>query len=110
MKGVENMSNKYPFCAWGIDQYLYAVDDSAQKMINRRDLDNFHFVQWPFSASPVAPLRWYVSTGRMPTPSLKTLLSVRPDVIARLLLKGGTDEEVVSRIMAKLEAYQQKGE
>lgn len=100
---------KYSISPFGIDQYLYAVEDSAYKILDRKGKTDFSFPEWPSSASPVAPLRWHIAAGRMPTPSLKALLTVRPDVIARLLLQGGTDDEVVSRIMAKLEAVQQKG-
>ena len=93
---------KYSLSPFGIDQYLYAVEDSAWKIINRTEVSP-RFEGWPLTASPVAPLRWYISTGRIPTPFLKTLLTVRPDVIARLLLKGGTDDDIIARIRSKLD-------
>ena len=82
---------KYPLSPFGIDQYLYAVEDSAYKLSDRYD--------YPFPVSVVAaPLRWYIATGRASGSWLRSLLSIRPDVIARRLLQGGTDMEVIDRI------------
>ena len=82
---------KYPLDPWGIDQYLYAVEDSAWKLIDK--------YEYPFNRSCIAaPLRWWISTGRSSASWLKTLLSVRPDVIARRLLQGGSDQEIMERV------------
>ena len=48
------------------------------------------------------PLKWYINTGRAPTIFLANLIEAKPFVIARLLHKGGTDEEVIRRIKTKL--------
>ena len=87
----------YPFDAYGIDQYLYAVNDSAWRILNKADRP------WVFGTEPVYPLRWYVATGRASAPFMKSMLTIRPDVIARLLLKGGSDQEVMDRIKAKVQ-------
>ena len=87
---------KYPLDPYGIDQYLYAVEDSAVKLSYRYD--------YPFRMTAVvAPLRWYIATGRASAAWLRTLLSIRPDVIARRLLQGGTDLEIMDRINQVIE-------
>ena len=48
------------------------------------------------------PLKWYIITGRAPAVFLINLLMAKPYVIARVLHKGGTDEEVIRRVKAKL--------
>jgi hypothetical protein len=88
---------KYPFDCYGIDQYIYAVNRSAWSMLNRADR------AWPLGTEPVFPLNWYISSGRAPTPFIKTMLSIRPDVIARVLVSGGSDQEIIAKIKAKVE-------
>lgn len=44
------------------------------------------------------PLEWYVHTGRASTDFLNRLLSAKPFMIARRLHKGGSDDEIISRI------------
>lgn len=88
---------KYSLNPCGIDRYLYAVEDSILRQWNKFD--------YPFPPSVcIAPLRWWISTGRASAATLKTLLSIRPDVIARCLLKGGTDCEVLQRVYDKIDA------
>ena len=82
---------KYPLDPFGIDQYLYAVEDSVLNQFDR-----FDYPVLPSAA--VAPLRWYIATGRASSAWLKSLLSIRPDAIARRLLQGGADQEVIDRI------------
>lgn len=82
---------KYPLDPWGIDNYLYAVEDSICKQYDRFD--------YPFMLCyAIAPLRWYIESGRASAAWLKILLSIRPDVVARRLLQGGTDLEVMDRV------------
>lgn len=50
----------------------------------------------------LSPLKWYITTGRASAPFLHSLLESKPFVIARLLHKGGSDDEVISRLKAKL--------
>ena len=92
---------KYPFDCYGIDQYLYAVNDSAWRILNRSD------TPWMYGTQPVYPLNWYISSGRAPTPFIRQLLTIRPDVIARILLKGGSDQDVVQRIKNRIH-YQEE--
>lgn len=82
---------RYPLDPFGIDCYLYDVEDSCIRQSSRFD--------YPFRPSAaVAPLRWYIATGRASAGWIRILLSIRPDVIARRLLQGGTDLEVMDRI------------
>ena len=87
---------KYPFDCYGIDQYIYAVNDSAWRMLNKQDR------QWMFGTEPVYPLNWYISSGRASTPFIKLLLTVRPDIIARIMIKGGSDQEIVQKIKDRI--------
>lgn len=89
--------SKYTFDCYGIDLYTDAVNDSAWRMLNRQDLP------WRFGTEPVYPLRWYIASGRASSPFIRKLLSIRPDVIARILISGGSDQEIVSRIKARIE-------
>ena len=84
---------KYPFSAWGFDQYMFAVNDMAWKLIDQCNID------WPFATQPVYPINWYCSTGRASAQFIKALLDIRPDVIARRLVHPGSDDEVLSRII-----------
>lgn len=89
--------SKYTLDPFGIDNYLYAVEDSCIKQFSRYD--------YPYSIqNAVSPLRWYIATGRASAAWLRVLLSIRPDVIARRLLQGGTDQEVIERIQSLITA------
>ena len=90
-------ADKYPFGCYGIDMYIFDVNRAAWRMLNRKEQE------WPLGTQPVYPLNWYISSGRASTPFIKVLLTIRPDVIARLLLKGGSDQEVVNRIKDRVE-------
>lgn len=46
----------------------------------------------------VAPLAWYIGTGRASTDFLRALLSCKPFMIARKLHEGGSYEEVIRRV------------
>ena len=46
----------------------------------------------------IAPLRWYINTGRASTAFLKTLFVANPVMVARKLHMGGSDEEIIKRI------------
>lgn len=46
----------------------------------------------------VAPLKWYINTGRASTAFLKKLFAAKPFMVARKLHMGGSDEEIIKRI------------
>ena len=46
----------------------------------------------------IAPLKWYVNTGRASTLFLKKLLRAKPFMVARKLHAGGSDEEIIKRV------------
>ena len=46
----------------------------------------------------IAPLIWYINTGRASTPFLKKLINAKPFMIARKLHMGGSDAEIIQRI------------
>ena len=50
----------------------------------------------------VYPLVWYINSGRASTDFLGRLVQERPYVIGRLLMKGGSVDEAVERIKARL--------
>lgn len=46
----------------------------------------------------IAPLQWYVSTGRASCDFLRALLSAEPFMVARKLHLGGSYEEALARV------------
>ena len=48
----------------------------------------------------IAPLVWYINTGRASTPFLEKLLSAKAFMIARRLHAGGSDMEIIARVKA----------
>lgn len=46
----------------------------------------------------IAPLTWYIETGRDSADFLRALLSCKPFMIARKLHEGGSYEEVMRRV------------
>lgn len=46
----------------------------------------------------IAPLRWYVQTGRASVDFIKALAHKSPCMVARRLHKGGSDAEVIQRV------------
>lgn len=86
----------YTLSADGIERYIDAVNGSAMKMLRKTG------TAWNLGTDPVYPLLWYISSGRLPTPSLRKLLSVHPDIIARILLSGGSDQEIMMKILRRL--------
>ena len=87
---------KYPVDPYGIDQYLYDVNDSAWKLIDRSGRG------WCFGTEPVAALKRYIVFGRATAPFLEKLLSVRPDCIARILVGGGSEQDVMTMIKKRI--------
>ena len=50
----------------------------------------------------IAPLKWYVNTGRASLQFLHKLIDAKPFVIARILHKGGSDDSIIASIKTKL--------
>ena len=48
----------------------------------------------------IAPLVWYIETGRASTPFLEKLLSAKAFMVARRLHAGGSDMEIIARVKA----------
>ena len=48
----------------------------------------------------IAPLIWYINTGRASTPFLKKLIDAKPFMVARRLHAGGSDTEIINRVKA----------
>ena len=46
----------------------------------------------------IAPLIWYINTGRASTLFLKSLIDAKPFMIARKLHMGGSDTEIIERV------------
>lgn len=57
---------------------------------------------WDQANRDIAPLMWYIDTGRASTEFLRKLLDTKPYLVARRLRKGGTYDEVVNRIFSLL--------
>ena len=50
------------------------------------------------SERAVAPLAWYVATGRASADFLRRMLTAKPFMLARKLTQGGSDDEILRRI------------
>ena len=48
----------------------------------------------------IAPLVWYIETGRASTPFLEKLIAKKPYIVARRLHAGGSDMEIITRVKA----------
>ena len=46
----------------------------------------------------IAPLIWYINTGRASVPFLEKLRGAKPFMVARKLHMGGSDSEIIQRI------------
>lgn len=50
------------------------------------------------AAREIAPLRWYIGTGRASVSFLHGLLKAKTYMVARKLHEGGSDEAVIRRV------------
>lgn len=50
------------------------------------------------SYEDIAPLAWYISTGRASCDFIRAVLTAKPFMVARKLHMGGTYDEVIQRI------------
>lgn len=50
----------------------------------------------------MAPLNWYISTGRACAEFLERLIMARPVLVARDLHKGGSYEDAINRICKRI--------
>lgn len=69
-----------------IDNYLWEVTSRLFKY----GVDEAH--------SEVAPLKWYITTGRASTDFLRAMVAAKPYMIARKLHEGGTYDEAIARL------------
>ena len=46
----------------------------------------------------IAPLAWYINTGRAPLDFIRLVLEAKPFMIARKLHEGGSYEEAIQRV------------
>lgn len=47
----------------------------------------------------LSPLQWYINTGRATCEFLRTVFTAKQFMVARKLHMGGSDQEVIKRIM-----------
>lgn len=75
--------------------------------IDRLSVDNFlwsiqHCLMLKYgtdaSCAEMAPLEWYISTGRASCEFLRLLVSAKPFMLARKLHQGGSYDEALTRI------------
>lgn len=67
-------------CLWHIERHL---------------IDNYGTT---VAAEDMAPLNWYIYSGRAPTDFIRRLMYAKPFMVARKLHMGGSHQEVVDRI------------
>ena len=66
----------------------------------QRELMDRHGVS--ASESMIAPLVWYINTGRASAAFLTALYEARPVLIARDCAKGGSYDDVINRICKRI--------
>lgn len=54
------------------------------------------------AARMIAPLKWYIYTGRASVEFLRLLRRARPVLVARDLAKGGSDDEMIRRVCKRI--------
>lgn len=74
-----------------IESYMWDVERYTRSKLSVDDSDRV-----------VSPLWWYIDTGRASADFLGRLVQVKPYVIGRLLMKGGSDAEVIDRVKARV--------
>lgn len=81
-----------PVTATSVDTALWHIE---RELMDRYGTDT--------AAREIAPLRWYIDTGRASTEFLYRLINKsKPFMVARKLHAGGTDEEIIKRIKSYL--------
>ena len=74
-----------------IESYMWDVERYTRERLGVTESDRV-----------VSPLWWYIDTGRASADFLGRLVRVKPYVIGRLLMKGGSDAEVIERVEARV--------
>lgn len=85
--------SKYTVSCDGIDNYLYDVEKAIRSNSNFATVSGY---------LPVAPLRHYIYSGRASAGYLHRLFLIRPSTIAKVLLAGGSDAEIMDKINSKV--------
>lgn len=94
-RGSMNINRKtVSISYWAVDDGLYQIKKALMRT-KGLCLDDASII--------MAPLYWYVGTGRASLDFLRALLNAKPYMIARKLYEGGADEEVIQRIRAYLQ-------
>lgn len=75
----------------GIDRYIWDVRIETMKVLGTDR-----------GANAVHPLAYYIGTGRASVEFLHKLIAVSPVTIARILMKGGSDVQIMSRIKMRI--------
>lgn len=81
------MKKSYSISTDGIDNYIWDVRRKTRSVlgVDHGDL-------------ACSPLVWYISTGRASCEFLRKLIAASPTRIARILMGGGSDAYIISRI------------
>ncbi len=85
------MKKFYTINADGIDNYLWDVRMETRRVLG---VDRGDAVCYP--------LVYYINTGRASCEFLRKLIAVSPTRIARLLMGGGSDAYIMSRIKSAM--------
>lgn len=71
--------------------------DNAMWRIQRVMIDRYG-IDVDRSDQLMGPLHWWVSTGRATPDFLRKMITCKPLLIARRLMRNGSDEEIVQNI------------
>ena len=76
------------------DRYIWKIESY---LMRKHGVDEAHRL--------LEPLAWYIWTCRASVDFLHKLTQTKPYVIGRLLAKGGSTDEAIARIKARIGAY-----
>lgn len=77
----------YTISSTGIDAYIW---DVIFALAPDNGMDN--------AARMASPLTYYINTGRASTDFLRRLFQIKPARVARIIAKGGSDNDIMAAI------------
>jgi len=87
----------------GIEDYLYDVRKALiKKACNNPDTYKRFNTNQAFADYYLAPLAWYIGTGRACLNFCRALYTVKPYYVACILAKGGSNNEVIEHIKKRI--------
>lgn len=95
---AKRLSIPHSINVYNVENYLSDVGYVINNY-NHKSGETEHFSDWRSGIDfYLAPLSYYIHTGRASTEFLHKLVDAKPFMIARALMKGGSYDEAISRV------------